>query len=112
MTTHLDPDPTPPHGTPRPVSAPLPMPSYSFHDEEVLHALDALEDALVNAREWITQTVIAIRSESYSPDEALDDLAQLQYPDSSVFHLVTVALGALASFTDTNSHPFGGALDR
>lgn len=112
MTTHLDPDPTPPHGTPRPFSAPLPMPSYSFHDEEVLHALDALEDALVNAREWITQTITSIRSERYSPCEALDDSTRMMFPDTSVFHLALVALVALASFTDTNSHPFGGALDR
>jgi hypothetical protein len=104
MTTYYDPDPTPPHGTPRPV--------LSFRDEDLLHALDELEDACVNAREWLTQTIQAIRSEQYSPDEALRDSIALSFPETSVVHSVLVALGALAGFTDSNLHPFGGALDR
>jgi hypothetical protein len=78
----------------------------------LLHALDELEDACVNAREWLTQTIQAIRSEQYTPDEALRDSIALSFPETSVVHSVLVALGALASFTDSNLHPFGGAVFR
>jgi hypothetical protein len=94
------------------VSAPLSVPSHSSRDEDLLHALDELEDACVNAREWLTQTIQVIRSEQYTPDEALRDSIALSFPETSVVHSVLVALGALASFTDSNLHPFGGALDR
>lgn len=99
-------------GVARPVSASLAVPSYSFHDEDVLNALDMVEDACVTAREWLTQTLEAIRLERYSPESALADSAALQFPETSVFHAVRVALGALASFTDKDCHPFGSALDR